>query len=492
MNQKRPEAAVIGAGVAGLASAIRLAAKGYNVSVYEQAGHAGGKISQLRNQGFRFDTGPSLFTMPWLVDELFELAGENPREHLNYVKLPSSCKYFWDDGTIINAWDDVENFAFEVEEQTGVRMKNILAFLEKSRRLYDITSEVFIFNSLHSWKNWLSAHFRKSMLYLNELDAFTTMHNRNLRWFSHPKVVQLFDRYATYNGSSPYLAPATLNIIAHLEHNTGAFFPVRGMYSIAESLRELAERQGVKFHFRSPVEQIVMQNKQVQGIRVNGEMISSDVVVSDADVRNVYNNLLPGHELPAGVRKSEPSSSALIFYWGIGRQFPEIETHNILFANDYKAEFDHLFNTRTLSPDPTVYLFNSCRMVEGDAPEGMENWYVMINAPHNHGQDWNSMIPEVRRNIINRINHVLKINIEDHILFEHIADPVTIERETGSYGGSLYGSSSNNPFAAFLRHPNFRKQMKGLYFTGGSTHPGGGIPLCLASAKIAVSMVSGE
>jgi phytoene desaturase len=489
MKQIRPEAAVIGAGVAGLAAAVRLAARGYNVSVFEQAAQAGGKISQINQQDFRFDTGPSLFTMPWLVDELYELAGENPRDHFNYTKLSASCKYFWDDNTIINAFDDVQSFALEVEDQTGVRMKHILSFLEKSKRLYDLTAEVFLFNSLHSWKNYLSPTFRRSMLYLNELDAFTTMHMRNVRWFSHPKVVQLFDRYATYNGSSPYLAPATLNIIAHLEHNTGAFFPEKGMYSIAQSLKELAERQGVKFHFRSPAEQIIVSNKQVQGIQVNGEMLPFDLVVSDVDVRNLYDKLLPGQQAPKGVRNSEPSSSALIFYWGTDRNFPEVETHNIFFANDYAAEFDHLFNKQSLSSDPTVYVFNSCRMVKDDAPEGKENWYVMINAPHNNGQDWGKMIPEARRNIIARINHVLKTNIEDHILFEHIADPVTIERETGSYGGSLYGSSSNNPFAAFLRHPNFRSSLKGLYFAGGSVHPGGGIPLCLASAKIAVSMV---
>ncbi len=483
-TKNKQHIAVIGAGIAGLASAIRLAAKGHRVRVYEQSSHPGGKISQLQQNGFRFDTGPSLFTLPQLVDELFEIAGENPRDHFNYKKLNSSGKYFWDDETIITAWQDTDRFALEVEEATGVNIRTIKSFLEKSKRLYDITADVFLFNSLHKWKNYFSKSFRNSMLYVNELDAFTSMHVRNKRWFSHPRVVQLFDRYATYNGSNPYHTPATMNIIAHLEHNIGAFFPDNGMYSIIDALYDLAVRLGVEFHFNQQVNEIDIVNKKATAIRINNEIIPLDTIVSNVDIWNLYKNLLPKQKIPATTAKSQRSSSAIIFYWGIDHPFPELDIHNVLFANNYKQEFDHLFQTKTLSNDPTVYVFISSKAVKTDAPEGMENWYVMINAPENTGQDWDSIIQTARRNIIARINHVLKTDIEKHIVFEHSADPRSIEKETGSIGGSLYGNSSNNPFAAFMRHPNFRSKLKNLFFTGGSVHPGGGIPLCLASAKI--------
>ncbi len=476
--------AIIGSGVGGLGTAIRLASKGHKVTVYEQAAIPGGKISQIQHDGFRFDTGPSLFTLPQLVDELFEIAGEDPSKRFQYKKLESSCKYFWDDGTVINAWQNTEKFADEIEEQTGVEGRHVKSFLKKSERLYQLTADVFMFNSLHKPANYFGKAFRKSMLYVHELDSFTSMHLRNKRWFSNPKIIQLFNRYATYNGSNPYQTPATLNIIAHLEHNIGAFFPEKGMYSIAQSLYQLALRKGVTFHFNTPVQQIIIENKRAGALKVNNQILPFDNIVSNVDVWNLYKHLLPNHKPPVATAKSQRSSSALIFYWGINRQFPQLEVHNILFANDYQKEFDHLFGSKTLSDDLTVYLFISSKTVAGDAPEGMENWYVMINAPENTGQDWDSMIMEARKNIIERVNRVLNTDIEKHILFEHMADPRSIERDTGSYGGSLYGNSSNNPFAAFMRHPNFKRKFRNLYFTGGSVHPGGGIPLCLASAKI--------
>ena len=476
--------AVIGSGVGGLGAAIRLAARGNRVAVFEQASMPGGKLSQIKQDGFRFDTGPSLFTLPQLVDELFEIAGENPADHFSYSKLPLSCKYFWDDGMVINAWQNTDRFADEIEEQAGVEGRQIKSFLEKSKRLYELTAEVFMFNSLHKPGNYFSKAFRKSMLFVHELDSFTSMHLRNRRWFSNPRITQLFDRYATYNGSNPYQTPATLNIIAHLEHNIGAFFPEKGMYSIAESLYQLALRKGVTFHFNTPVEKIIIENKKATGLKIGKYNHQFDSIVSNVDVWNLYKYLLPEQKAPAATNKSQRSSSALIFYWGINREFPQLEVHNVLFANNYRQEFDHLFDIKTISPDPTVYLFISSKTVEGDAPRGMENWYVMINVPENNGQDWDTMITQARKNIIARINKVLKTDIEKYILFERIADPRSIEKDTGSYGGSLYGNSSNNPFAAFMRHPNFRKKLKNLYFTGGSVHPGGGIPLCLASAKI--------
>lgn len=477
-------AVVIGAGIGGLASAIRLAIKGYSVDVLEQSDKPGGKISQLHTNGFRFDTGPSLFTMPGLVDELFILAGQDPSKYFQYRALDSSCKYFWEDGTIINAWKDPRRFAREINSKTAVSENRVLEFLKKSKRLYDITAEVFLFNSFHKAGNYLKPAFLKSIFRLHELDAFTTMHRKNTGWFSDPRVVQLFDRYATYNGSDPYKTPATLNIIPHLEHNIGAFFPTKGMYQITEALYDLARDLGVRFHFKSPVKEITTKQSRVIGVMTPHNTWAPDLVISNVDVVTLYTNLLPGIPVPKKQIKGERSTSALIFYWGMNRIFKEFGLHNILFSNDYKTEFDHLFARKTISDDPTVYIFISSREVPDDAPPGCENWYVMINAPENNGQDWPNLISRARQNILNKIQRITGIDVSQLIVTESIADPRTIESDTASYRGSLYGLSSNSSFSAFNRHPNFKKSIKNLYFTGGSVHPGGGIPLCLASARI--------
>jgi phytoene desaturase len=480
-------AAVIGSGIGGIASALRLAAKGYKVTVYEQSSMPGGKISQFHHEGFRFDTGPSLFTLPALVDELFALFNEKPL--LEYSRLKTSCKYFWDDATEITAWQDTGQFAREIEERTGVASERVHAFLEKSKRLYELTSEVFLFNSFHKFSNFTKPGYRKSLLHLYELDAISSMHKRNASWFRHPKIVQLFDRYATYNGSSPYRAPATLNVIAHLEHNLGAFFPKNGMYGIVESLVSLAKRQGVEFIFNTTAQEIILEKNKAKAIRIHNQIIPYDIIISNLDIVNLYQNLIPSTKIPSNQIKAERSSSALIFYWGIKKEFPQLELHNILFSRDYRTEFDCIFEEKIISDDPTVYVFISSKHVKSDAPKGMENWYVMINVPENKGQPWDEMITGARAAIIKKINLVLNTNIEELILFEHIHDPRTIEQRTGSYHGSLYGPSSNGRFSAFLRHPNFSSRFRNLYFTGGSVHPGGGIPLCLASAKIAVQEV---
>ncbi len=500
--------AVIGSGIGGISSAIRLAKKGYEVTVFEQSPKAGGKISEIRLDAFRFDTGPSLFTLPELVDELFVLCGKNPRDYFNYVPLEASCKYFWPDGTHVTAWSDTHRFANELHEKTGVESSTTLRFLDKCRTLYDLTADVFMFNSFHRPANFLKPAYRRSLVNLHKLDAFTTMHRRNKKWFRHPKIVQLFDRYATYNGSSPYKTPATLNVIAHLEHNLGAWFPAKGMYDIVASLSKLAEEMKVEFRFNSKVEEIIFDDspyttsprpshnkrhkkwwpfdggKKVTGLIVDGEILPYDLVVSDVDVAKLYKHLLPGETIPARQLKQERSSSALIFYWGIHNHFDKLGLHNILFADDYKKEFDHLFDTKSITPDPTIYIFISSKAVTTDAPKGAENWYVMINVPENTGQDWDALVKEARTNIIRKINRMFETDIEQHIVTEAMADPRSIEKDTASTNGSLYGLSSNGMFAAFNRHPNFKKKLKNLYFAGGSVHPGGGIPLCLASAKI--------
>ena len=483
------KALIVGSGIAGIASSIRLALKGFQVEVYEANAYPGGKLSEIEIQGYRFDAGPSLFTLPDQVEELFRLAGQNPKDHFDYQKLEVACHYFWEDGKKIKAWADREKFAQEIETHLGEPAATIRTALERSAFIYDHLAPLFMHRSLHSFGTWVGPQALKSYLKMGKLGIFTTMNKANEALFSQPKLVQLFNRYATYNGSDPYQTPATLNIIPHLEFNIGAFFPKKGMHDITLSLYRLALSLGVTYHFNSPVEEILVENGKVEGLKVKGQPVQGDLIITNMDMVNAYKTILKKQKQPKKLLDQPKSSSALIFYWGVKKVFPELDLHNILFSDDYKTEFEHIFKKGTIYQDPTVYINITSVYKEDDAPMGCMNWFTMINVPNNQGQDWDQMIAEARKNIISKVNRILNTDLEPLIEVEEILEPRTIESKTSSAQGALYGNSSNNRFAAFLRHANYSSDIKNLYFCGGSVHPGGGIPLSLLSAKIMSEMV---
>lgn len=480
---------VIGAGIAGIASAIRLAVKGFEVDVFESNPYPGGKLSEFQIGAYRFDAGPSLFTMPQYVDELFSLAGKKPSAYFEYEKLDEVSRYFWEDKTTLTAFADLEKFAKQIESNTNSTTAEINKYLEKSKDIYEITHEVFLEKSLHLLSTFLRKNTAKSFLRFHEIDAFRTMAKANESFFSDKKMVQYANRFATYNGSNPYQAPATLNVIPHLEQHFGAYFPKGGMFQITKSLEKLAEDLGVKFHYNQSVDEICVEQKKVKGIKIKNQFFEADKVVSNMDVYFTYKQLLKDESQPQKILKQERSSSALIFYWGIKKEFPQLGLHNIFFTEDYQQEFDHIFKTKTIYQDPTVYINISTKLQKTDAPKGCENWFTMINVPNNTGQNWEAFRKQAREHIIKKLNRNLGIDLESLIEVEEVLDPVIIESKTSSYRGSLYGTSSNNQFAAFLRHANFSKKIKNLYFVGGSVHPGGGIPLALLSAKIVGEMI---
>jgi len=482
-------AIVVGSGIAGLAVALRLKKKGFSVEVFEKNDYVGGKLTAFEQDGFRFDAGPSLFTLPKQVDELFELFNENPRAHFNYMKLDIACNYFWQDGTQLTASGNIEEFAKNVEKTFKTPAKSIIKYLKKSAFVYNTVAPVFLHMSLHKWTNFINLKTLKGILFMPFLGIFSKLNNYNQQQFSHPKLVQLFNRYATYNGSDPFQAPAVLQSIPHLEFNVGAYLPKNGMHDITKSLEDLAKRQGVIFHLNSPVSKIETSNNKVTGIWVNGELKSADIIVSNVDIFPSYKQLLSNQKAPEKVMSQPRSSSALIFYWGIKKEFAQLDVHNIFFSKDYKEEFDFIFQKKTVGNDPTIYINITSKKIKGDAPVGCENWFVMINVPGNTGQNWDEIIETSRKNIINKLSSILKEDISACILNESILDPRSIESKTSSYQGSLYGSSSNNRNAAFQRQANFSSKLKGLYFCGGSVHPGGGIPLCLQSARIVADLI---
>ncbi|MEO6404077.1 MAG: 1-hydroxycarotenoid 3,4-desaturase CrtD [Ferruginibacter sp.] len=480
---------VIGSGIAGLAIAIRLAVNGFDVTVFEKNTTAGGKLSLLEKDGYRFDMGPSLFTQPQLIEELFTLATEDIANRFSYKNVPIACQYFFPNGKRLTAFSDPEKLDNEMNAVFNEKKNNLNKYLKASKNIYIKIASIFLNYSLHKKSTWFNSRLFKALAALRPPYLFRSLNDYNKKIFQSPELVQVFNRYATYNGSNPYKAPAMLAVISHLEYNEGTWYPRGGMKSIAKALYELALLKGVRFNFNKPVQKIIHYEGTAHGVVADNENVYADVVVSNSDVYFTYKNLL--HQLPKAKKllKQERSSSALIFYWGISKQFKELQLHNIFFSKNYEMEFEYIFNKKQLQPDPTVYINITSKEETAHAPAGCENWFVMINVCANTGQDWNTIKLKARKIIINKINENLGIDIEPLIQIEETLDPVGIETNTGSFMGSLYGTSSNSKLAAFFRHPNFSRHIKNLYFCGGTVHPGGGIPLCLQSAKITANLI---
>ena len=478
---------IIGAGIGGLALSIRLAHQGFKVTVFEKNSYPGGKLSELKRDGFRFDKGPSLLTMPSLIDELTNLT--NSCHTFDYQKLDVITNYFYSDGTQLNATANLEDFAEEVHLKLNEKKESVLKYFKRNAFYFKTTEDIFLKQSLHQIKNFINLKTIKGILLSPFLGLFSTMHKKNEQTFSNPKTIQLFNRYATYNGSNPYKAPALMNMISHLEFNLGAYLPLKGMHQITKHLVQLATDAGVVIKYNENVEALnVGLDNRITAIKSNGIDFPFDIVASDVDIRVLYKHLLPSAFTPKKLIEQEKSSSAYVFYWGINKEFASLGLHNILFSDDYKKEFDHLFSKQFPTDDPTIYINITSKYCKDDAPGGCENWFVMVNVPHNKNSTL-EYAADIRKNVVAKINSMLKTNIEHYIISESTLTPLDIENQTSSYGGSLYGNASNNKFAAFLRHANFSSRIKNLYLVGGSVHPGGGIPLCLLSAKIASQII---
>jgi len=482
-------AVVIGAGIAGLATSIRLAIKGYRVMVFEANAYPGGKLSAFELEGYRFDAGPSLFTMPHFVTQLFDLAGVDPKAHFEYKKKEVACHYFWSDKKKFRAYADRDLFLKETERVFNEPKEKVEKYLNKAHKKYNLTHSLFLEKSLHKLKTYLSPATLKALANLGVLELPKSLHQVNEETFSSPELIQLFDRYATYNGSDPFQTSGIMTLIQHLEGHYGTFVPTKGMVSITQALYELAVILGVDFHFNSPVSEIKVGSKEVEGVLANSEFFKTDIVVSNMDIHPTYKKLLPHLKSPSKILNQERSSSAVIFYWGIQKSFSELELHNIFFSDDYQEEFKAIFEHHTVCNDPTIYINITSKDIPSDAPKGSENWFVMINTPADHGQDWDAMVIKLKGLILSKLSKELGTPIEPLIECEEVLTPPKIQKKTQSHLGALYGASSNNSMAAFLRHPNFSNRIKNLYFCGGSVHPGGGIPLCLLSAKIVDELI---
>lgn len=485
--------AVIGGGLGGISAALYLSKYGYEIDIFEKNEKLGGKLNYTNNSGFYFDLGPSLLTMPFVVEDIFRHLSRNIEDYLEVVKLDNICRYFWSDGVVLDADSDISKFKENIKQISELDADNLSTFLDYSKTIYDLTADTFLFGPFMEWSELFKLKNYKTLLQLNKIDSNRTMQTAINSFFASDKLRQLFGRYATYNGSNPYSAPATLNIIPHVEYTLGSFYIKGGMYKIGEALEKLLIEQKVNIHTNTEVSKILTSGKKVRGIefKENNEIkhLDYDYIISNSDIVHTNESLIKDKKLTKNYTKYEPSLSGFVLILGINKTFDNLKHHNILFSDDYKKEFDTIFQELDIPIDPTIYISITKKTDDTHAPIGAENWFILLNMPYNSNKiNWDVKKTEVRDLIIKKLKK-FGFDIEDDIMFEQSITPAEMETMYLTNKGSIYGLSSNSKFSAFLRQSNRNKKIENLYHVGGSVHPGGGIPLVILSGKIASELV---
>lgn len=484
---------IIGAGLGGLAAAVRLATKGVRVLVLERNATPGGKVNIHRAAGYSFDTGASLLTMRHVLADLFESANRSLADYLELVPLEPLCRYRWPDGAQLDASTEIDKTAREIERlATRDDAAGFRAFLADARRKFEVAERTFLAHSLNDLPKLLRPRYARDLAVIS---SWRTLDAHVRRYFRSVRLQQLFNRFATYNGSSPYKTPATFALIPYVEFGLGAWYVRGGMYALPTALVKLARELGAEIRTGVEVEKILVERGRACGVRLSdGEDLRADAVLANSDAVDTYRRLIDSRARRVYTNrkldKLEPSCSGFVLLLGVARRYPQLAHHNIFFSSDYPAEFRAIFTQRRAATDPTIYVCASSRTDATQAPAGHENLFVLVNAPATGGPtDWTSDVRDYRHLIVRRLEENGLEGLSGAIDYEHVITPADFEQMYRANRGSIYGISSNQRRHAFLRPPNQARDIAGLYFAGGSTHPGGGIPLVLLSGKMAAELL---
>jgi len=484
---------IIGAGVGGLSAAIHLAAASRQVTIYEKNSAVGGKMRHVAAGGFEWLTGPSVITMRHVFEDLFAKAGHRLEDYLTLVPVEPLTRYFYPDGTVLDISREIDRTLAQIAALNERDVEGYLGYLAYIARLHRVTGPLFTYSDPPTWRDLFRVPAGDAL----SVDVWRTLDGAARKRVRSPHLRQLLGRYATYAGASPYEASAAFSAAAHVELNGGVWYAKGGVYEIARALEKLAQELGVEIHTGQAVERIMVEGGQARGVVLeSGERRAAQAIVANADVTTVYEQLLPREVVDprrlARLVDAGRSCSGFVLALGVEGIHPELAHHNIFFSSDYRREFDEIFHQGVPPSEPTIYVVITARSDPEHAPEGCENWFVLVNAPVlGQRYDWATQAVAYRDLVLARLAD-LGFDVRASIRMEHILTPLNIARLSGAYRGALYGTTNNGLLAALRRPHNRCPDVRGLYFAGCTTHPGGGVPMVALSGKTAARMVISE
>ncbi len=477
-------AVIVGGGLGGLATALRLAARGWRVEVCEQGARFGGKMNSFEREGFRFDTGPSLITMPWVFEELFAVAGSSLVDHVAQTPVRPLADYVFADGTRFTYTTQLPEWLSTVRQIEPRDCEGFMRFMRLGARLFNLSQETFLRRPPTAPPD-LRAF--KALKYLPLRHAWGNYHATVAAHFRSPHLRQLYDRYPTYVGSSPYRSPATLAVIPYIEYAYGGWHVAGGLYRIVESLVSIARGLGVRLHTNARVQSIEHDRRRVRGVRLaDGTRLEADVVVMNGDASTTRSLLGEGGAPQAPAARS---LSGFVLLLGLRRKLNHLAHHTVYFSSDYPAEFSQLFDERRFPDNPTVYVSAPSRTDPQLAPANGETLFIMANAPADERPWDDRRIEAARERVFEQLSKGGFPEIASDTVVSDVWTPDRIARDYLMPGGAIYGTHSHGWRRAFLRPPNRHPRIGGLYHVGGSSHPGGGTPTVLLSARITSELI---
>ena len=490
---------VIGSGLAGLASACTLAARGHEVEVFEKNEWLGGKAAQLQENGFRFDMGPTILIQPSVLRKIFSEANRDLADYVTMVRLDPQWRCFFEDGKIMDLKDNPQEMAAELEAIWPAMGKGYLKFLETSKQLHSISDRFFFWRSIGSMRDTMDVGGAFDLNVLKDVMRMRlgkTVAGTIREFIPDANTAQMLDHFVQYVGSSPDASPAILCAIGHMQMEEGIWYPMGGTRAVPEALVKLAKELGVIFHPSTDVARILNQppssgkRSHVTGLETtDGRTYRFDAIVSNSDAVRTHRELIGGHVARSfdHKRSYEPACSGVVLYLGLNKRYDHLAHHDFVFSRDAHEEFHHIYEKGEPAPDPTCYLASTAMTDPASAPAGGDALYVLVHTPYlRPHHDWNKMFPAYRQVILDKLKRTAGLtDIEDRIVFESALTPLDIHNRYRVLNGAIYGISSHGMYQGAFKPANKSRELDGLYLAGGAAHPGPGMPMVMMSGWIA-------